>query len=146
MRALSIFLAAIFLWLPAQAEDRVIDRQPDALTPEPGRFAKKGETGERMTEAEIEALPRDERRTKYIEGFSCSRYIQGQVGFLRYEEGGVGYFGHQEDDVKFTWWVRDDKYCLKLPNRVEPRCVDFPARDVPNERAEITKWLQRSCI
>lgn len=110
-----------------------------------GSQGQPGASERQLTDEEIAALPRDERRTKYIEGFSCNRYVYGQPGFIRFEPRGVGYFGHQEDDVKFKWWVRDDKYCTQYPSQIDPYCVDFPKRDMVNERDKIQTWLRKGC-
>lgn len=120
--------------------------RPWEYGPPQSGYPKPPAASETLTEAEIEALPRDERRTKYIEGFSCSMFIYGQVGFMRFEPGGVGYAGHQEDSVKFAWWVRNDQYCTQYPRQVEPRCSDLPKRRLPDEREAFQKWMTKSCI
>ncbi len=147
----AIFAAALIA-LAATAEGVRSEDQghgfwkPYENLPPEGRHQNRPQIEETLTDAEIEALPRDQRRTKYIEGFSCSMYIYGQLGFVRFEPGGVGYLGHQEGDVKFSWWIEDDEYCTQYPSQVEPVCSLLPKRRLPDERATFRQWLTESCV
>lgn len=98
-----------------------------------------------QTEATTASALRDERRAKYIEGFTCNRMIQGQSGYIKYLAGGRGVAGHQDGTVDFRWSVRNDKFCVR---GVEFRdaCGQLPKRDMPNEREWLLKELGESCI
>lgn len=97
------------------------------------------------SDAELASLPRDERRTKIVEGFVCNRSIQGQSGFIKYLPGGIGLVGHQEGDVQFRWVIENDQFCVR-GHQFQDNCSALPEEDLPNEREWLIGALSKSCI
>lgn len=98
-----------------------------------------------LTDAELAALPRDERRTRIIEGFVCNRQIQGQAGYVRYLPGGRVLVGHHEGDVQLRWKVENDQFCIEN-GPFNRRCFDLPKEDLPNERETFLSAFSKSCV
>lgn len=98
-----------------------------------------------MSDEEIAKLPRDQRRTKYMEGFTCNRMIVGQSGYVKYLPGGVGLVGHQEGNVSFSWSIKNDELCYRS-HRWEDKCQQLPKRDIPNEKEWLLGGLAKNCL
>ena len=98
-----------------------------------------------LTDAELAALPRDERRTRIIEGFVCNTQIQGQAGYVRYLPGGRVLVGHHEGDVQLRWKVENDQFCIE-DGPFDRRCFDLPKEDLPNERETFLSAFSKSCV
>lgn len=98
----------------------------------------------RLSDAELAALPRDERRTKILEGFTCNRFVNGQLGYVKYLTNGEGRFGHQEGYVSFTWSIEDDRICYRSPN-FSDSCDALPARNLPKERDWLIGEFAKNC-
>ena len=144
----SVLLSAAFL--PAltsfaQAGDCVGDALRTGLcVPGETRGLEKKAEEETMTDAEINALPRDQRRTKIMEGFTCHRFIAGQAGYIKYMKDGEGRVGHHEGYNSFTWSIENDQLCYRGYN-FQDECHDLPKRDLQNERAWLIGALSKNC-
>lgn len=98
-----------------------------------------------LTDAELAALPRDERRTKIIEGFTCETLTYGQAVYIKYLPGGRGVVGHHEGDVDFNWSVENDQLCI-TGWRINDKCSSLPKRDIDNEREVFLTALSKNCL
>ncbi len=101
--------------------------------------------GPEMSEAEIAKLPRDERRTKYLEGFTCERMYKGQPAYLRYFKGGRGAFGIHEGETTFGWKIQDDQICI-VNELNKKNCGNLPKRDLSGGRSEFLSKFRRNCL
>lgn len=97
-----------------------------------------------LTAAEIAALPRDQRRTKYLEGFSCEWMFQGQPAYTRYSKGRVAY-GHHEGETTSSWKIKDDTICF-VTERNKKSCYNLLKKDLPGGESEFLKIFQKGCI
>lgn len=97
-----------------------------------------------LTSAEIAALPRDQRRAKYLEGFSCEWMFQGQPAYTRYTKGRVAY-GHHEGETTSSWKIQDDRICF-VTERNKKTCYNLPKKDLPGGESEFLKIFQKGCI
>ena len=97
-----------------------------------------------LSAAEIAALPRDERRSKYLEGFSCEWMFKGQPAYTRYTKGRVAY-GHHEGETTSSWKIRDDKICF-VTERNKKTCYNLPKKDLAGGKTEFLSIFQKSCI
>lgn len=88
---------------------------------------------------------RDERRSSYIAGFSCSLVVRGQPITVRYSNGGAGRMEWQEDDIAFQWSVKEDQFCTQVIGG-EKRCSDLGSETSLNEKEEFQKALGKNCF
>lgn len=107
--------------------------------------AKVSQPASAVTDAELAEMPRDLRRTKIIEGFTCERMIQGQPGYVKYLKNGRGLVGHQAGDADFRWEVKSDQLCIRT-GAFDEKCNNLPARDFDNEREWLLTALGKSCL
>ncbi|MEM8752652.1 MAG: hypothetical protein AAGF90_06725 [Pseudomonadota bacterium] len=117
--------------------------RPDEMNPPDGP-AKTAEAPN-LTDAELAALPRDERRTRIVEGFSCNMMLIGQPGRVEYRPGGIGLVSHQEGEVVFNWSIENDELCVRGVE-FRDRCSALPRADLPNEREWLTTALGKGCF
>ena len=89
----------------------------------------------KLSEAEISALPRDERRTKYLEGFSCDWMYKGQPAYIRYSSGGIVAVGHHEGEATSRWKIKSDEICF-VSERGKKSCHNLPKHDLAGGKDE----------
>ena len=97
-----------------------------------------------VAKAETQA-ERDDRRSSYIAGVSCSLVSQGQAMTVRYLEGGTGRVEWQEDDVALKWSVEKDVFCVQVTGG-EKSCANLGAETSPNEEADFKREFAKNCF
>ena len=99
----------------------------------------------KMSDEEIAKLPRDQRRTKWVEGFTCERLLRGQAFVFKYKKGGVATVRVHEGQRSFRWSIKNDQFCYD-GDYFTGECQDLPKRDIPNEKEALLGWLGASCL
>ena len=100
--------------------------------------------GPEMTDEEIWALPRDERRTKWIEGISCHWVYGTTPQKISYKRNGVAIHDWVDDQAVFKWYVKDDHFCTDGHDR-QKYCSQLPDFDVEGEKEWLQNALATSC-